>query len=376
MRLLSRLTPLTLIAALVLLPVLALSLASPATARQVASPTALSCDVTVEEPEITPASPIPASDIPADQLTTVRMGFVPVSIFAPVFIALERGYFAEEGINVELAPFPGGSDPVVLTASGQLDVAIAGAGPAFWNALAQGLPITVIAPGHQEGNPVATPLMISTETCRSGEIGSVADLAGKRVSVNARGATEYWLNAALSTGGLTINDVDVQTLAFPDAVAALESEAIDAAMVGEPLATQAEQQGIAIRLATDFPVYNVQPTQIFANDSWLESNPEAAEGLVTGYLRAAREMMDGGFNDAANLAIIEEYTGVPVELVAASVKPVYAVDGMINLDSLSEMQSFFRELDQLEYETDLDPTSFVDMTFVMSANAELNPHSP
>src|SRR5690606_38231069 len=120
------------------------------------------------------------------------------------------------------------------------------------------------------------------------------------------------------------------------------------------------------RLATDFPVYNVQPTQIFANDSWLESNPEAAEGLVTGYLRAAREMMDGGFNDAANLAIIEEYTGVPVELVAASVKPVYAVDGMINLDSLSEMQSFFRELDQLEYETDLDPTSFVDMTFVMS----------
>jgi NitT/TauT family transport system substrate-binding protein len=379
MRTIVRTIQLTLAMSLVLalLPTLTISSQFRAAAQDVASPAPISCEVaSPPAPSATSATPVSDYEPPTEGLTTVRMGFVPVSIFAPVFLALEKGYFAEEGLAVELEPFPGGADPVVLTASGQLDVAIGGAGPAFWNAIAQGLPITVIAPGHQEGNPVATPLMISTESCLSGEIMSVADLAGKRVSVNARGATEYWLNAALSTGGLTINDIDLQTLAFPDAVAALQSGAVDAAMVGEPLATRAEQDGIAIRLATDFPIYDVQPTQIFANDSWLEANPDAAEGLVTGYLRAARELMEGGFETAENLAIIEEYTGVPVDLVAASVKPVYAVDGLINLEGLSKLQTLFREQGQLEYDEDLDPASFVDMSYVMSANAELNPHQP
>ena len=222
---------------------------------QEATPSTLSCvpvPVTTEAP---PAS-TPASETavaPAGELKKVKMGYVPVSIFAPVFVAKEKGYFAEQGLDVTLEPFPGGSDPVVLTASGQLDLGIGGAGPAFWNAIAQGLPIKVIAPGHAEGNPVATPLMISKEDCESGAISSVADLKGKKVSVNARGATEYWLSQALGTAGLTLDDIDLQTLAFPDAVAALASGAVDAAMVGEPLATKAEQDGIAVRLATDFP---------------------------------------------------------------------------------------------------------------------------
>ena len=304
------------------------------------------------------------------------MGYVPVSVFAPVFIAKEKGYYAEEGIDLQLEPFPGGSNAVVLVASGQLDLGIGGAGPAFWNGSEQGLPITVIAPGHQEGNPVATPLMISREKCESGEITLVSELKGKKVAVNAPGATEYWLDQALSTGGLTIDDVDLQYLAFPDAVAALASGAVDAAMVGEPLATKAEQDGIAVRLATDFPILGVQPTTVFANDDWLADHPEQAEAFVTGYMRAAIEMSEGGWNDATNLAIIEEYTGVPADLVAASIKPIYAVDGIINVEGLSELQSFFRERGQLEYDQDIDPVTLVDQQYVFTALAELNPNQP
>jgi NitT/TauT family transport system substrate-binding protein len=348
----------------------------PGGAAQPATPTAISCDVAAPAAvEIVQSSPeAPAS--PAAELTTVKVGFVPVSIFAPIFIAKEKGYYAEEGLDVQLEPFPGGSDPVVLTASGELDVAISGAGPAFWNAMAQKLPIKVIAPGHSEGNPVATPLMISKAKCESGEITSVADLKWKKVSVNARGATEYWLNQALTTGGLTIDDVELEVLPFPDAVAALDSGAVDAAMVGEPLATKAEQDGIAIRLATDFPVQDVQPTQVWANETWLKENPEFAEGFVTGYMRAVQEMADGGFNDATNLAIIEQYTGVPADLISASVKPVYAADGQINLEGLSKLQAFFRQRGQLDYETDIDPASIVDTSYMMAALAELNPNSP
>jgi NitT/TauT family transport system substrate-binding protein len=304
----------------------------------------------------------------------MTVGYIPVSIYAPVFVAEAKGYFAEQGLDVSLETFAGGSEVVVLTASGQVDVAATGAGPGFWNAMAQGLPLSVVAPGHAEGSPVATPLMISKEACESGAIGSVADLAGKKVSVNARGATEYWLGQALATGGLTIDDVDLQTLAFPDAVVALESGALDAAMVGEPLATRAERDGVAVRLLSDFPVQDVQPTVILANSDYAAANPEAMAGFVTAYLRAARDLTGPGLKDPANLAIVEEYTGVPAALIADAVQPVYAVDGEIDVEGFDKLQAFFRERDQLEYDEDIDPATFVDTRFVEAALAALGPY--
>ncbi len=358
-----------LLLALILAPMLAVA---PVSVRaQEATP--VSC-------EPSPAAPAVAATPAADPVATppegaikITMGYVPASVFAPVFVAKEKGYFAEQGLDVSLEPLPGGSDMVALTATGDFDAGIGGAGPAFWNAIALGLPITVIAPGHAEGKPVATPLMISKANCESGAIKSVADLKGKKVSVNARGATEYWLSQALATGGLTLDDIELLTLPFPDAVAGLASGAVDAAMVGEPLATAAEQQGIAIRLSTDFPVQDVQPTIVFANSDFLAENPEAATGLVTAYIKACRDLANDGFADPAILAIIEQYTGVPAALVSTAVRPVYAVDGTINVAGLGKLQSFFRERGQLEYETDIDPATFVDSQYVDAAIAELGP---
>ena len=62
--------------------------------------------------------------------------------------------------------------------------------------------------------------------------------------------------------------------------------------------------------------------------------------------------------------------------MAASVHPVVSSDGFIAFEGLTKLQSFFRDRDQLEYDTDLDPYSLADETFVMAAMAEMNPHSP
>ncbi|MDQ3442613.1 MAG: ABC transporter substrate-binding protein, partial [Chloroflexota bacterium] len=210
-------------------------------------------------PEITEVSELPGVTVPEDA-TQVTFGYIPVSIFAPVFVAYEKGYFADAGLDVQLEVLPGGSDMVLLTATGDMDMAISGVGPAYWNATDQELGVEIVAPGHMEGSPVASPLMISMQACEEGTITSVADLEGKRVSVNAPGATEIWLDIALETAALSIEDVDLQYLSFPDAVVALESGALDASIVGEPLATQAERDGLAVRLLPDFPVQEIQPT--------------------------------------------------------------------------------------------------------------------
>jgi NitT/TauT family transport system substrate-binding protein len=339
----------------------------------------LSCAPLTPTGDATPSASTPSSVLPVEvpeDAVDVTVGYVPVAIYAPVFVALDKGYFAEAGLDVTLEPFAGGPEPITLTASGELDFAAIGAGPAFWNVLSSGLPISVIAPGHAEGSPVATPLMISKESCESGAIASVADLEGKKVSVNARGATEYWLSQALSTASLTLDDIDLQVLPFPDAVAALASGAIDAAMVGEPLATQAEQDGLAIRLLADFPVQNIQPTAIIGNTDFMADNPEAAQGFVTAYLRASRDLTTSGFTDPTNLAIIEAYTSVPATLISQAVQPFYQPDGYIDPESFSILQSFFRERDQLEYDDDIDPLTFIDTGYVEAAVAALGPYQP
>ena len=318
-----------------------------------------------------PASPVasPSADLSSipelpgvtvpDGATEVAFGYFPFSIFAPVFVAYEKGYFAEYGVDVELQPFSGGSDMVLQAATGNLDLGIGGVGPAYWNATNQDLGLKIIAQGHAEGDPVASPLMISTKACSDGSITSVADLKGKRVSVNAPGATEIWLAKALETGGLTLDDIELQFLSFPDAVIALESGALDAAIVGEPVATAAENSGIAVRLVDNIPVEGIWPTMIFGNEEWIASNPDAAAGVIAGYLRASEDLMTN-FNDPLNLAIIQKYTEVDPALIAQSVKPIYSTDGSIDLESLATLQEFFRDRGQLEYDDDIDPASLVD----------------
>ena len=142
----------------------------------------------------------------AGTLKTVRIGYVPVLIYAPLYVGIERGYFAAEGITIESTPIQGGSDAVVQLAAGNFDAAMGGAGAGLFNAAARGVKFSIVAPMHSEKPPITSPLVISA--ARTGEITKVADLKGKKVAINATGAaTEYWLNEALGQGGLTIDEV-------------------------------------------------------------------------------------------------------------------------------------------------------------------------
>jgi ABC-type nitrate/sulfonate/bicarbonate transport system substrate-binding protein len=313
---------------------------------------------------------IPSFEVPEGAIE-VNMGTLPIAIYAPIYVAYEKGYYAQHGLDVKPSGINNGTDIAVLTATNELQVGLSGIGPAFWNGIDTGLPLKIIAPGHQEGDPVASPLMVARQACDDGTITSVEDLKGKRVSVNAPGATEYWLDAALGTGGLSIEDVDLQYLAFPDAVTALGSGALDAGIIGEPLATQAEQQGTLVRLASRFPVQGIQVTAVYANAEWVADNPDAAAGFVAGYLQACRDLMEAP-NDPLNLTIINKYTDVPIPLIADSVKPVYQKNGDINIGNLIMIQEFFGGRGLLDFDGTIDPNTVVEQQVIDDALALLN----
>ncbi|PJF31362.1 MAG: hypothetical protein CUN51_03250 [Candidatus Thermofonsia Clade 1 bacterium] len=314
------------------------------------------------------------AQVPAQaQSEKIRLGFLPVITYATFFVGIERGYFADEGIEIELVPLPaGGGDSIVQLAAGNLDVAATGAGATLWNAIALGFPVKIVAPLHTERPPLATPLVISAK--RVDEIKSAADLRGKRIAINNVGsAVEYWVYAALQRGGVSMDEVTIVPMPFPQMAAALDAEAIDAAVITEPLATLGRDQGLLALLADDF-IDGITVTYVFMGEAMLTERRPVAEAFMRAYLRAARDLQ--GEIDESLAAIIEKYTNVPAPVIMRMNRQYYDPNGVIPIADLEEVQRYFKSRGLLEYAELLDVPSLVDTSLVDAALKVIGEYQP
>ena len=124
----------------------------------------------------------------------------------PLYVALERGYFAERGLEVELVPAADPNLPPTLVAAGKADLAISYQ-PQLHLQVAAGLPLVRI------GTLVATPLN-SLVVLADGPIQSIADLKGRRVGYSVGGFEDAILGAMLERHGLTLADVTLVNVNF------------------------------------------------------------------------------------------------------------------------------------------------------------------
>jgi NitT/TauT family transport system substrate-binding protein len=359
--------------------------AAPSPAAPAAQPTTLPAAAPTPAPAATAAGATPpaaASARPAvgtvaaaptasGTLTRVRVGYVPVLIYGPLFIAIEKGYFREAGVECVLTPLAGGADIITQTVAGNFEVGLGGMGAAALNAAKRNLDFRIVASHHNESPPLATPLVVAKKKKDDGTYTRVADLKGKKVAVNARGsASEYWLNAALGKAGLTIKDVELTALPFDQVAAALDGGTLDGALLGEPLATLAEQKGLVARLSDDF-LTNAQGTVIFYNLKWARAEPALAERWLTAWLRGARDLQGDGYRQEANAAIIEQYTKVPKAVVMVASSPRHDPNGRLNLADMQAQQEFFLKTGSLTYTDLIDLTTIIDPSFAEKAVARL-----
>lgn len=332
---------------------------------------------------LTYAHNMPTSrSVDAQEMTEVRVGAVPVMIFAPLFVADANGYFADEGITVNVQRVAGGSEPLAPLASGELDVIFGGAGAGLFNYAARNIDLNedpgfrIVAGVHSERPPLTSPLVVSKARFDSGEITSVADLAGKRVSINAVGAaTEYWLAQALAQGGLTMDDVEVVAVAFGDVAAALNSESadrIDAAILGEPVVSFAEQAGLVVRLSDDF-IEDFQATFLYMSTDFIANHRETAVGFVRAYVRAARFLADDAtWTSDEVAAILETATTVPAAINQTAARPYFPVNGAVDVADLETLQEyFFAQPDTLSYDELLDINALLDTSLLDEVIADI-----
>ena len=141
----------------------------------------------------------------ADKLTVLLDWFVNPD-HAPLYVALERGYFADSGLAVEFIEPADPNAPPRLVAAGKAEIAISYQ-PQLHLQVAAGLPLARIA------TLVATPLS-SLVVLRDGPVRSIADLKGRTVGYSVGGFEDAILGAMLAKNGLTLADVTLINVNF------------------------------------------------------------------------------------------------------------------------------------------------------------------
>ncbi len=136
----------------------------------------------------------------ADQMSVVLDWFVNPD-HGPIIVAQENGYFAEQGLEVEVIAPADPSDPPKLAAAGKADLAISYQ-PQLHLQVAEGLPLKRV------GTLVATPLNCLL-TLEDGPVQSIADLAGRKIGFSIAGVEEALLGAMLQPDGIGLDDVEL-----------------------------------------------------------------------------------------------------------------------------------------------------------------------
>jgi len=238
--------------------------------------------------------------------TKLRIGYMPAASYGLIWIAYEKGYFSQEGLEVTLKEYPTVAQLVGALYSKEIDGA-----PVTSVALAafiKNLDVRIVAGNSLDGTALVTNKTFS--------ISSIKELSGSSLGTVQYVPGDYVFKDAISKSSLNVTIKEY--LSPPDALLALESGTVDASLLWEPYASLAEYRNLSISL-WDAKIYGKDyPCCLQAfSDSFVKSNPEA----ITKFIRAlikAEFLTYSNPNEA--LPMVKKYLpGIPIEIVYDSI---------------------------------------------------------
>ncbi len=287
-----------------------------------------------------------------DAPTKVSLGLLRLTSSAPLFLAMEKGYFREVGIEIEPVWFDAAQPIAVAAASSKIDVGATGITAGLYNMAAKGQKISLVADkGREQKGFPSSALLASTAP---GAPVSIEELRGKRIGITQRGSTyEYMLGRLLETRGLSLDDVSLVPLGKMSAViAALESGQIDACILNEPNVTRVQKSGSGRLITQVGDVIPYQTSAVFYSPKFSE-NKDAAARFLAAYKKACRAYHKAVIerNDPETLealiAVIAKYTNAPEEDIRPSL-PYIDKDGALMKEDIETQIAWYQEHGMLE----------------------------
>ncbi|WP_121664332.1 ABC transporter substrate-binding protein [Metabacillus litoralis] len=293
-----------------------------------------------------------------EKKTKIKLGYNVWVGSAGVFVADAKGYFQEQGLDVELVEFANPTEAAQALLSEQVDITITTLDT-----------LVVLKGSEDEENPLNIFHALDVSNGADGiiakaEIESLADLKGKNVAATVGAVNHFLLNYALKEVGLTDADVNLINMDPDAAGAALISGQVDAAVTWEPFLSEAQAQGDKLLYSTaDAPgvIVDVMAT----SEKMIKEHSDELKKLVDAIDQGV-EAFQG--EEEGTAKIVGEVIGVEAQEVGLYMdgielfKKAEAEELLITNQSetekmIKEISAFFVENEHMEKE--IDPTTVI-----------------
>lgn len=274
---------------------------------------------------------------------------------APLLLAEDAGYFAEEGLKIEFVDMNRSEEALIAILGGELDVVPAPLYPGLFTAVVRGGDIRIVA----GLNFLAPDCTYHAIVLRPGLSPEQAQHRIRKLDASRDGSTRYLAGRMLATRGISIDTLD--TIKLPQEVLghSLGNGSVDAASVSEPLVTRIGGQG-TVWLRSQDATPGFQWSVMTFGKKLLHDDPEAGVRFLTAYRRGVALFSEG--KTPENLERLERLTREDRKILEASCWPSFRADLRPNVASVLDYQQWALEhdyLDQLATIAQLWDSSFV-----------------
>jgi NitT/TauT family transport system substrate-binding protein len=290
----------------------------------------------------------------ADQPLKATIGVLRLSSSAPVFIAQDKGYFRDEGLDIDLKFFDAAQPIAVATTSGDVDFGITAFTAGLYNLAGKG---TLKVIGGMSRDKPGYPLIgyFASNKAYAAGLTAPKDLAGRRIAVTQVGSSfHYALGLLADKYGFKLSDMKLVPLqSLSNAAAALKGETVDAALLPISTARPLVESGGAKLLGWVGDETPWQVGAVFASPKTLADKPLVTR-LLAALARADREYHDvvlatvkdgkADLDDKTRplLEIIAKYTNLPVEQVVGNCAYVDP-DGRLDVNNVDNQIKWLQE---------------------------------
>jgi NitT/TauT family transport system substrate-binding protein len=317
------------------------------------------------------------SQAPEQKKVTIAVGGKSLFYYLPLTVAERKGYFKDEGIEVEIPDFAGGARALQALVGGSADM-VSGAYEHTINMAAKKQPIKAVVL-QMKFNAMA--LAMSRE--RAAKFKSAKDMKGWKVGVTAPGSsTNMYANNLLVKEGLKPTDISVVGVGTgAGAVAAIEKGELDALVNLDPVLTQLESTGKFVTLfdtRTEKGMKDVyggdyMASVIYVTDEYVKKNPNTVQAVVNAMVRADKWIAKATPQEIVDLMPAEYKAGNPSLYKEGLLKNMigFSENGEMSMKAAENVYKVLKQFEPSVMAAErIDLASTFDNSFVKKANAK------
>jgi NitT/TauT family transport system substrate-binding protein len=309
----------------------------------------------------------------AQETAKASVALLRLSSSGPVFIALEKGWFKEAGLDLQVKDFTAAAQPPLAVVSGDADFGMTAFTAGFYNLAAKGgLKVIAAQSAEKPGYPLVA--IAVTKAAWDAGVRTVKDLAGKRIAMTTAGSSmHYSIEIVARKHGIdpkTITMVPLNTL--PNMAAAFKGGTVDGGLFPVTTWKQIEADGAGHLIGWVGDETPWQLGGVFTSPKTIADKRPVVEKFIAGYQRGATAYNDA-FGKRENGKIVPGpgYDEL-LALLATAVKqpPALVAAGLPYIDPLGRLDvgDIYKQVQlwqaQGQVARDADPKTFVDLTFV------------